>query len=245
LEADSKNHPQTSVDPNEYDDWYQTPRGRWIGETEYRLLHTLLAPAPGERLLDVGCGTGYFSRRFARSGNTVTGIDSDPAMLAFARWHAVAKEQYLTGDARALPFPDRSFDLGLSVTALCFIPEQRQALAEILRVTRRRFAIGLLNRHSLLYLQKGRGGGRGAYRGAHWHTAAEVRALFTGLPVKNLTLRTAVLIPTGGPLARLSERLLGERIPGGAFLVVVGDVLNRLDSGRETVPVSPDTLPAT
>jgi SAM-dependent methyltransferase len=110
------------VDPNDYDDWYQTPRGRWIGETEYQLLHKLLAPAPGERLLDVGCGTGYFTRRFARSGNTVTGIDSDPAMLAFAKAHAVSGEHYLAGDARALPFPDRSFDLGLSVTALCFIP---------------------------------------------------------------------------------------------------------------------------
>ncbi|OGI43577.1 MAG: methyltransferase [Candidatus Muproteobacteria bacterium RBG_16_64_11] len=212
------------MDPNDYDDWYQTPRGRWIGETEYRLLHTLLAPAPGEHLLDVGCGTGYFTRRFAHSGSKVTGIDSDPAMLAFARRHAVAKEQYLTGDARALPFPDRSFDLGLSVTALCFIPEQRQALAEILRVTRRRFAIGLLNRHSLLYLQKGRGGGRGAYRDAHWHTAAEVRILFAGLPVTNLKIQTAVLLPTAGKLARLGERWLGGRIPGGAFLVATGDV---------------------
>lgn len=212
------------MDPNEYDDWYQTPRGRWIGETEYRLLHTLLAPAPGERLLDVGCGTGYFSRRFARSGSTVTGVDADPAMLRIAQAQASRDERYLAGDARALPFPDRSFDLAISVTALCFIHEQRQALAEILRVTRRRFVLGLLNRHSLLYLQKGRGGGRGAYRGAHWHTAAEVRALLTGLPVQNVTLRTAVLIPTGSRLARLGERLLGDRIPGGAFLVVAGDV---------------------
>ncbi len=224
MEADSKNHPQTSVDPNEYDDWYQTPRGRWIGETEYQLLHTLLAPAAGERLLDVGCGTGYFSRRFARAGSTVTGVDADPAMLRVAQARAGRGERYLAGDARALPFPDRSFDLAISVTALCFIPEQRQALAEILRVTRRSFAIGLLNRHSLLYLQKGRGGGRGAYRGAHWHTAAEVRALLAGLPVQNVTLRTAVLIPTGSRLARLGERFLGGRIPGGAFLVVGGDV---------------------
>ena len=211
------------MNPNEYDDWYKTPRGSWIGETEYRLLHKLLAPSPGESLLDVGCGTGYFTRRFARSGSAVTGIDASPAMLSIAQAQTVAAERYLTGDARALPFPDQAFDLSISVTALCFIHEQRHALAEILRVTRRRFAIGLLNRHSLLYLQKGRGGGRGAYHGAHWHTAAEVRALLTGLPAKNVTLRTAVLIPTGGPLARLGERLLGDRIPNGAFLVVTGD----------------------
>jgi SAM-dependent methyltransferase len=233
------------VDPNDYDDWYQTPRGRWIGETEYRLLHKLLAPAPGERLLDVGCGTGYFTRRFAKSGNTVTGIDASPAMLRVAQAQAGMDERYLTGDARALPFPDQAFDLSISVTALCFIPEQRQALAEILRVTRRRFAIGLLNRHSLLYLQKGRGGGRGAYHGAHWHTAAEVRILFAGLPVTNMKIETAVVLPTAGKLAKLSERWLGGRIPGGAFLVVVGDVLGRLDPARETVLLNPDILPAT
>lgn len=212
------------MDPNDYDDWYRTPRGSWIAETEYRLLHNLLAPAPGESLLDVGCGTGYFTRRFVESAGAVTGVDASPAMLRVAQAQAGADGRYLTGDARALPFPDRSFDLCISVTALCFIHEQRQALAEILRVTRRRFAIGLLNRHSLLYLQKGRGGGRGAYCGAHWHTAAEVRALFAGLPVTGVTLRTAILLPTGGRLARLGERWLGGRIPGGAFLVAAGDV---------------------
>lgn len=212
------------MNPNEYDDWYKTPRGSWIGETEYRLLHKLLAPSPGESLLDVGCGTGYFTRCFAESGNAVTGIDASPAMLRVVQAQAGAAERYLAGDARALPFPDRSFDLCISVTALCFIHEQRQALAEILRVTRRRFAVGLLNRHSLLYLQKGRGGGRGAYHGAHWHTAAEVRALLTGLPVKEVTLRTAILLPTGGKLAKLGERWLGGRIPGSAFLIAAGDV---------------------
>ncbi len=212
------------MDPNEYDDWYKTPRGSWIAETEYRLLHKLLAPAPGESLLDVGCGTGYFTRRFAESAGAVTGVDMNPAMLRVAQTQAGAGERYLTGDARALPFPDRSFDLCTPVTALGFIHEQRQALAEILRVTRRRFAIGLLNRHSLLYLQKGRGGGHGAYHGAHWHTAAEVRALFAGLPITGVVLRTAILLPTGGRIARLGARWLDGRIPGGAFLVVAGDV---------------------
>lgn len=213
------------MDASTYDAWYDTPRGRWIGEVEYRLLHRLLAPSPGESLLDVGCGTGYFTRRFARGGISVTGIDPNAEMLEFAKAHTVANERYLFGDARALPFAAGFFDLCISVTALCFIQEQSQALAEILRVTRRRFAIGLLNHASLLYLQKGRKGGQGAYRGAHWHTVAEVRALFAGLPVARLTLRTAIFLPSGTRFARFCERLLPARLPFGAFLVAAGDVV--------------------
>jgi SAM-dependent methyltransferase len=210
------------MSPEEYDAWYRTARGAWIGETEHRLLREALAPLPGESLVDVGCGTGYFTRRFARDGLAVTGVDPDPAMLEFARTHAAAGECYLRGDARRLPFPDRSFDLCVSVTALCFIPEEAQALAEMLRVTRRRFAIGLLNRRSLLYLQKGRHGGRGAYRGARWHTVTEAKTLFAAMPARDLEVRTAVFLPGGGAGARMLERWLPGALPLGAFLVVAG-----------------------
>lgn len=213
------------MDASTYDAWYDTRRGSWIGEVEYRLLHRMLAPSLGDDLLDVGCGTGYFSRRFARDGISVTGVDPSAEMLGVARAHAVADERYLFGDARALPFAAGAFNLCISVTALCFIQEQAQALAEILRVTRRRFAIGLLNHASLLYLQKGRKGGQGAYRGAHWHTAAEVRTLFAGLPVTRLTLHTAIFLPSGTKLARYCERCLPVRLPWGAFLVAAGDVV--------------------
>lgn len=216
------NRPIRIMTPEDYDAWYRSPRGKWIGATEYRLLTNLLGPMPGESLLDIGCGTGYFTRRFAQSGLAVTGVDPDPAMLGFASAHAAPGERYLFGDARALPFPDRAFNLCIAVTALCFIPEQVQALSEMLRVTRRRFAIGLLNRHSLLYLEKGRNGGRGGYRGAHWHTMREVESLFSNLPVQDLTLRTAILLPGGGWPGNACERLAGNRSPWGAFLVAAG-----------------------
>jgi SAM-dependent methyltransferase len=215
------------VSPEEYDAWYRTPRGSWIGDTEYRLLGKLLAPSPGETVIDVGCGTGYFTRRFARAGHAVTGIDFDPHMLQFARDHGAGGESYVHADARRLPFRDRAFDLCVSVTALCFIHEQSRALAEMLRVTRRRFAIGLLNRWSLLYLRKGRRGGRGAYRGAHWHTLAEARALFAGSSVADLALATAVFLPGGTACARLVEARLPNELPLGAFLVVAGRVQDR------------------
>jgi ubiquinone/menaquinone biosynthesis C-methylase UbiE len=164
--------PSAQSPAEQYDSWYRTPRGVWIGEIEFRLLRELLQPRAGESLLDLGCGTGYFTRRFAREAGVVaTGLDPDEAWLDFARAHAAAGETYLGGVAQALPFADRSFDLALSVTALCFVPEERRALKEMLRVTRRRFAIGLLNRGSLLHGEKA---DRGAHRGALLAAAGSV-----------------------------------------------------------------------
>ena len=170
--------------PEAYDGWYDTPRGRWIGETEYRLVRRLLAPRPGETLLDVGCGTGWFSRRLAaRDALNVTGLDIEPSWLAYARTRD-PRTSYLQGDARTLPFADGSFDQVLSITALGFIDDWPRALAEILRVGRRRFVVGVLNRHSLLWRDKGRGGGTGAHRSAHWHTAGELRRALAPLPAR-------------------------------------------------------------
>lgn len=185
----------------------------------------MLEPRPGERLLDVGCGTGYFTRQFARADKlAVTGLDPNRDWLAFAERHAIGTESYVRGSALALPFADNSFDLVVSVTALWFVADQRRALAEMLRVARRRVALGLLNRHSLLYWQKGRGGGQGAYRGAHWHSTAEVRELFAGLPLRNLRMGFAIFAPGGEWIARHMESVLAARLPLGSFLAVTADV---------------------
>jgi SAM-dependent methyltransferase len=211
------------MDAATYDAWYHTPRGRWIGEVEYRLLHRMLAPVPDATLLDVGCGTGYFTRRFAQdAGLRVTGLDPDRDGLAYARAHASPNDVYIAGDARELPFPDASFDFVVSVTALCFIRDQRRALQEILRVTRNRFALGLLNRHSMLYRQKGRDGGTGAYRGAHWHTIDEIHDLLRGPAVRDVQVRTAVFVPSAGAAAQVIERLAPNFLPWGSFIAVAG-----------------------
>jgi ubiquinone/menaquinone biosynthesis C-methylase UbiE len=152
----------------------------------------------------------------------VTGLDPDRDGLAYARAHACPNEVYIAGDARAIPFPDASFDFVVSVTALCFIQDQRRALQEILRVTRKRFVLGLLNRHSMLYRQKGRDGGTGAYRGAHWHTISEIHDLLRGLAVHDVQVRTAVVVPSAGAIGTIIERLAPNSLPWGAFIAVAG-----------------------
>jgi hypothetical protein len=96
-------------------------------------------------------------------------------------------------------------------------------VAEIVRVARRRFAIGWLNRASLLYWQKGRHGGSGAYRGARWHAAREVRAMFSGLPVRNLTLRSAIFLPSGTGWATRVEQGMPSALPWGGLLLAAGE----------------------
>lgn len=227
--------------PEQYDAWYRTPRGHWIGTTEYRTLRRLLDPRPGASVLDVGCGTGYFTRRLALDGLDVTGVDPDPSMLEVARARRAAGEQYLQADARALPFRNGEFDCCISITALCFIAEQAVALAEMFRVARRKVALGLLNRHSILHLQKGKHGGTGAYRGAHWHTAREVRELLSRTPCEAPRLEFAVFLPSGRLFARWAELVLPGHLPFGAFLAVCADTRSSSTTSTRAAIASPPT----
>ena len=211
------------MNPADYDAWYDTPRGRWVGETEYALAAQQLAAQAGDSLLDVGCGTGWFTRRAAADGFNATGLDPNPDWLNFARAHSDPELKWVEGDARELPLEDAHFDHVLSIAALCFVDDERQAVAECVRVARRRFAIGWLNRDSLLYRQKGRGGGSGAYRGARWHSAGEVRALFAGLPVRNLKLRSAIFLPSATRWARWLEQGVPSALPWGGLLLATGE----------------------
>jgi SAM-dependent methyltransferase len=206
------------MNPREYEAWYQTARGSWIADREFDLMMRLLKPPAGATLLDIGCGTGHFSRRFAAAGLRVTGLDPDPAMLDYAR-RLGGGVSYLLGTGTALPFDDNAYDHVTAVTSLCFIADPERALRELWRVSRRAVLLGLLNRHSLLYRQKH---DRGAYRGARWDTAVEVRRWAQSLaPAPRVTLRSAIFLPGGGTLARTVEAVLPDALPWGGFLAVL------------------------
>jgi len=212
------------MDAGEYDAWYDSPRGQWIGAAEFNLLAETLRLRPGASLLDIGCGTGWFTRRFAREDAIhVTGLDPALDSLRYAVAHRTGSESYVAGDGGRLPFADRSFDCTVAVTSLCFAPDEAAFLAEMVRVTRRRCALVLLNRHSLLYRHKGRRGGTGAYRGARWHSARELRSLLARFPLDNVAVASGIFLPGGGWLARRLETLIPKSLPLGAFLVASGD----------------------
>ena len=178
----------------------------------------LLQPQTGQSLLDVGSGTGYFSRRFADAGLQVTGVDPQPDMIRYAQTQG-GNVEYIEGTAQQLPFENESFDFCAAVTSLCFIPEPERALEEMWRVSRHGVILGLLNRHSLLYRMKH---GSGGYKGARWDTITSARHWCRRLiPLPNVTTRTAVWLPSGGGLARVVESLLPGNLPWGGFLSIV------------------------
>lgn len=88
--------------------------------------------------LEVGIGTGL-NLPFYPANVQLTGIDLSQAMLSGARTRARDRPQHVEleqADAEALPFPDASFDTVVSTFALCAIPDDRRALAEMQRVLR-------------------------------------------------------------------------------------------------------------
>lgn len=94
-------------------------------------------PRPGQRVLDVACGSGNAALVAARRYCEVTGIDYVPALVERAKMRAVAegtKIDFQVADAQALPFPDTHFDVLLSVFGVMFAPDQEQAASELLRV---------------------------------------------------------------------------------------------------------------
>jgi SAM-dependent methyltransferase len=92
----------------------------------------------GERVLDVGCGTGNAALAAAAAGALVTGVDPAARLVAVAAERAAAAghrdARFVVGDAEELPFEGAQFDAALSVFALIFAADPGRAADELLRV---------------------------------------------------------------------------------------------------------------
>lgn len=126
----------TGTAPENYEQ-YQIPS---IAGPLARAFLAHLPIEPGQRLLDVGCGTGIIAREAAYMVGTkgsITSIDLNEEMLDVARQHAPLRSTQLEwhqGDAEDLPFSDGLFDVVLCQQAVQFFPDKRAALSEMLRV---------------------------------------------------------------------------------------------------------------
>ena len=115
---------------------YERMMGAWsrlVGE----IFLDWIAPRPGLRWVDVGCGNGAFTELLAErcSPAEVQGIDPSEGQLKYARARPATRlAEFRQGDAMALPFPAHKFDVAFMALVIFFVPDPAKGVAEMVRV---------------------------------------------------------------------------------------------------------------
>jgi SAM-dependent methyltransferase len=113
------------------------PYKRFFYGTRFRAVLAALDAQPGERILEVGCGSGSYTRELARAGVEVTATDYTPSQLAQAQRNVGPSDVvFRIEDAQSLTFPDASFDRVLLSEVIEHVPHPERAIAEAARVLR-------------------------------------------------------------------------------------------------------------
>lgn len=193
----------------------------------------LLGVAPGELVLDVGCGSGALTRTLAQRiapGGRVVGLDTSAALLKVAR--ELADEaglggviEWKEGDCRALPFPNASFDAVVAATTLSHVPDVGRALAEMVRVTRPGGRVGVfdLDGDLTLFAHPDRELTRrivAAFSDQAWVNGWLVRELpvrLADLGIVNVKTRGFMPLESGGYYANRAERAAETAVKCGAI----------------------------
>jgi demethylmenaquinone methyltransferase/2-methoxy-6-polyprenyl-1,4-benzoquinol methylase len=115
----------------------QDPRWR-------RALVDAVDPQPGQRVLDVACGTGLVSAAVAARGADVVGLDQSADMLARARGRGGPRMTFVQGEAERLPFADAEFDALTFTYLLRYVDDPEATMRELARVVRPGGRIGMV-----------------------------------------------------------------------------------------------------
>lgn len=162
-----------------YEEWLNSPEGISLDRLSTELIMRLLQPKKGERVLDIGCGTGNHLLIFYRMGLDVTGLDASSYMLDIARSRLGHRASLEVGRAEDLPFEDNEFDITTLIFTLEFLDDPLAALREAGRVTRDRIFVGVLNSLSIGCILKKLAAlfHHSMFRGLHTFTLRELTGL--------------------------------------------------------------------
>ncbi len=128
-----------------YDSWYQSRQGQSFDRTLEALFPSFLDPCPGDRALDIGCGSGNHLLVLNRLGLDITGIDASSSMIRRARERLGGRCTLKIGKAEDLPFEDNTFDFAVLIHTLEFLDDPLPALREAGRVASKKVFVGIMN----------------------------------------------------------------------------------------------------
>jgi ubiquinone/menaquinone biosynthesis C-methylase UbiE len=169
---------------NEYDNYYQRDGGRIIDRIEKEIFAVHLNHTQKGHLLELGCGTGHWTKFFSEQGFHVTAIDNSAAMLKIAEKKNIPNTLFRKADASRLPFPNHSFSTIVSVTMLEFVKDIHRVIYETDRVLKPggTLILGCLNALSELGKNKDNDP---VFRYGHFLTPDEIEQLLSrfGQPV--------------------------------------------------------------
>jgi len=208
-----------------YDGWYAGRRGAMYDRLEKKAISRYLpSNAKGKKLLEVGCGTGHWSRYFSEYGFEVTGLDISKRMINTALQKGIPNVSFRIADGHLLPFADDSFDLTAAITTLEFVRDTDAVLREMIRCTRKggRILVGVLNRLSKVNRQR-QASAESPYASARLFSPVELKQLLQPYGRVEITVGGFVpaqswLIPFA-PCFDCIARMFGNQ--KGAFIAAV------------------------
>ncbi len=141
---------------NQYDAYYETENGKQVDAAEKATFEELIREIPRGTLLELGAGTGHWTRFFVEQGFDVMATDVSEAMFVHAKQKLAGQAKFLKADMQNLSFDHESFDVLAVITALEFVEDPFQAMANMYRVLKERgwLIVGALNAKSALAKNK-------------------------------------------------------------------------------------------
>ncbi len=141
-------------DAGSYDAWFEQAKNKYCLDLEIKLMLEFLAPEKGQRILDIGCGTGISLAPLLDKGLSLTGVDPSPYMLDVASKKLGSKVDLHRGIAEDLPFEDNAFDCAVFFTSLEFTDRPAKAIEEACRVAKDTVILCVLNRYAPLNMAR-------------------------------------------------------------------------------------------
>lgn len=137
------------------DEQLKALRKNYIISRQKELILDLVVPLAGERILDVGCGTGDKLQFFQEKWCSLTGIDSSKDKLEIARQKYGDRVELILAQPEDIPFSDNEFDVVTLINILEISINPQKIIEEAIRVCRGRVFIGFINNYSFAGTKQG------------------------------------------------------------------------------------------